>query len=456
VFARLDVEFAKQQLLTLAREFYMSPDGAIPAYEWAFSDVNPPLHPWAALRIFEVDKKMHGSEGDLEFLSDIFRYCLVYFTWWTNRKDPSDKNLFEGGFLGLDNIAVIDRSHLSSIEGAIGTTVELYQSDGTSWMGMFSLHLMEMALVLCEHGQPEYAGLASRFFQHFVFIADAMNSIERRADGQVSVWDDEDGFFYDVLRVSGNPDEYLTLRLRSLAGIIALFAVSPLDLGEIEKRASDKVAERIEWFVRQHPDLLSQAMTRTESGREGHLLAFVNLNQLRRVLARVFDEAEFLSAHGVRAISRTYLENPFTVSIRGVTLTEQYEPAESSIGLFGGNSNWRGPVWFPINFLLIESLRRYYDFLGDSYTVEYPTHSGRQENLSTIADDLAARLVGIFERGSDGTRPVYGASTKFQDPHWRDLVLFYEYFHGDNGAGIGASHQTGWTGLVAELLQAQS
>ncbi|AGA34964.1 hypothetical protein TVNIR_3328 [Thioalkalivibrio nitratireducens DSM 14787] len=456
VFARLDAEFAKEQLLILAREFFMSPNGAIPAYEWSFNDVNPPLHAWAALRIFHIDKQQRGGDGDTRFLADVFRYCLMYFTWWTNRKDPSNRNLFEGGFLGLDNISVIDRSHLGELEGQLGRPLDLYQSDGTSWMGMFSLNVMEMALILAEHGATEYARLASKFFQHFVFIADAMNSIERRSQGQVSVWDDEDGFFYDVLKVGGNPEQYHTLRLRSLVGIVALFPVAVLDLDAIEPTSAKGLKGRIEWFVAQHPELLDQALTTHDSGAERHLLTFVKPEQLRRVLTRVFDELEFLSPHGIRGISRAYRDKPFSMQIDGVTLSERYEPAESSVGLFGGNSNWRGPVWFPINFLLIDALRRYHAFFGDSFQIEYPARSGRRCDLREIADDLAERLVGIFERGTAGRRPVHGGNEIFQDdPNWRDLFLFYEYFHGDNGAGIGASHQTGWTGLAAELLSSK-
>jgi len=456
VFAPLDVAFAKQQLLILAREFYMSPNGAIPAYEWSFSDVNPPLHAWAALRIFAVEKQLHGGEGDVQFLTDIFRYCLLYFTWWTNRKDSSDKNLFEGGFLGLDNISVIDRSHLSELEDQIGRPVELYQSDGTSWMSMFSLNVMEMAITLGEHSQAEYARLASKFFQHFVFIADAINSVEKRSAGNVSVWDEHDGFYYDVLKVGGSPEQYHSIKLRSLVGIIALFPVAILDLEKIEPQSAEGLKHRIEWFLRQHPELLDQALSSHRSHGERHLLTLVKPERLRRILARVFDENEFLSPHGIRSISRAYLDQPYMLSVDGATLTERYEPAESSVGLFGGNSNWRGPVWFPINFLLIDALRRYHAFFGDSFQLEYPTGSGQQRTLAEVADDLSQRLIGIFERDASGTRPVFGGSKTFQeDVHWRDLVLFYEYFHGDNGAGIGASHQTGWTGLVAELLRNQ-
>ncbi len=454
VFSRLDVEFAKNQLLMLAREFYMSPTGAIPAYEWAFGDVNPPLHPWAALQIFEIEKQMHGGSGDTHFLANIFRYCLTYFTWWTNQKDSDDKNLFEGGFLGLDNISIIDRSHLNDLANKIGRPLELYQSDGTAWMGLFCLNLMEIALKLTA-SQPEYARMADKFFQHFVFIADAAKSIEHRSGGQVSLWDNGDGFFYDVLKV-GNPDEYLSIKLRSLVGIIATFPVAILDMDEISSVTAGGLRKRIEWFMAQHPELLDQALTPHESGATKHLLSFVDQDRLKRVLARVFDEKEFLSPHGIRGISRAHLDPPYRLKVAGETLTEQYDPAESTSGLFGGNSNWRGPVWFPINFLLIASLRRYHEFFGDQFTVEYPVGGGQQRNLSEIADDLSKRMVAIFERGGDGKRPFNGGNETFQqDPNWRNLILFYEYFHGDNGAGLGASHQTGWTGLVSELLRSK-
>jgi hypothetical protein len=453
VFARLDVEFAKNQLRYLAREWYMSPDGAVPAYEWAFGDVNPPLHAWAALRILEIERDVHGGAGDAGFLADIFQYCLMYFTWWTNRKDAGDNNLFQGGFLGLDNISIIDRSHLESLEAQIGRDVEIYQSDGTSWMGMFSLHLMEMALLLEDLGRPEFARLASKFFQHFVFIADAMNSIERRSDGRLRLWDEADGFYYDALVVRGNPDEYLQITLRSLVGIIALFPVATLDMAELTRGdRNHELAKKIAWFDKAHAELLGQA-TSLQEDQDVHLLSFVKPDRLRRILRRVLDESEFLGPHGIRGISRCYLDEPCTLDIDGARLSVRYEPAESSVGLFGGNSNWRGPVWFPVNFLFIETLLRYHAYLGDSFTVEYPTGSGREHTLREVADDLRQRLTGTFLRGPDGRRPVHGGSPTFQgDPHWRDHLLFYEYFHGDNGAGIGASHQTGWTGLVAELL----
>jgi hypothetical protein len=451
VFARLDVEFAKNQLRHLAREWFMSPDGAVPAYEWNFGDANPPLHAWAAMRILKIEQEVHGDDGDAEFLADIFRYCLMYFTWWTNRKDGSDNNLFQGGFLGLDNISIIDRSHLADLESQIGRSVELYQSDGTSWMGMFSLHLMEMALQLEKLGQPEYARLAGTFFQHFVFIAEAMNSLEQRSDGQLRLWDEADGFYYDALLVRGAPDQYLKVGLRSLVGIIALFPVARLDLDGLTA-GDHELAKKIGWFERAHAELIDQA-TVSRDGESVHLLSFVKPDRLKRILARVLDTSEFLGPHGIRGISRAYLDEPYALDVDGARLTVGYEPAESSIGLFGGNSNWRGPVWFPINFLLIETLQRYHGYLGDDFTVEFPTGSGQQHTLADVARELGQRLTSTFVRGADGRRPVFGGSELFQeDPHWRDHLLFYEYFHGDNGAGIGASHQTGWTGLVAELL----
>jgi hypothetical protein len=454
VLARVDPGFAKYGLLVLAREWFMSPQGAVPAYEWAFGDVNPPLHAWSALRVFEIEKEMTG-EGDTKFLEAIFRYCLLYLTWWTNREDDGDKNLFQGGFLGLDNISIIDRSNLDSIEGAIGRALEFYQSDGTSWMAMFSLDIMRIALKLSETA-PEYGRLAARFFQHFVFIADAINSIERRAASQVKLWDDQDKFFYDVLRVSGGgaPEEYVSVKLRSLVGIITLFPVFVVDMELLEEAAKGQLIGRLEWFAKQHPDLLGQVMT--GDGKQGmQMLSLVKPDRLREILERVLDEAEFLGPHGVRSISRAYRDPPYSVDIHGQTLSARYEPAESSVSVFGGNSNWRGPVWFPINFLLIQALQRFHEYLGDDFKVAYPSGSGEQHTLAEVAADLSQRLVQIFERGSDGRRPVYGGTKVFQeDPHWRDLVLFYEYFHGDNGAGLGASHQTGWTGLCAELLRA--
>ncbi|WP_437535133.1 glucosidase [Sorangium sp. So ce726] len=458
VLARVDARFAKDQLLVLAREWYTSPAGAVPAYEWAFGDVNPPLHAWAALRIFEIEQEMTGGPGDVQFLADIFQHCLVYFTWWINRKDADDNNLFQGGFLGLDNISIIDRSHLDALEETICRRIEMYQSDGTSWMAMFSLDMLRIALRLAETAE-EYGSLASKFFQHFVFIADAINAIEHRSAGsaaQVTLWDENDNFYYDALKISGVgvPDEYLSVKLRSLVGIIALFPVFLLDPSEIERRAMGQIAGRIQWFTLQHKELLEGTMSAEDQGGR-RLLSLVKPERLRAILERVLDEGEFLGPHGVRGISGAHRDPPYSLDVSGETLSVRYEPAESVENVYGGNSNWRGPVWFPINFMLIQALRRYHEYLGDGFKVAYPSGSGEQHTLAEVATDLSRRLVRIFERGADGKRPVYGGTRAFQeDPHWRDLMLFYEYFHGDNGAGLGASHQTGWTGLCAELLRA--
>jgi len=457
VLSRLDPRFAKNQLLILAREWFMSPDGAVPAYEWAFGDVNPPLHAWAALRIFEIEKEMTGAPGDVGFLADIFRYCLIYFTWWANRKDAEDNNLFQGGFLGLDNISIIDRSHLDGLEQSIGRKVQMYQSDGTSWMAMFSLDMMRIALELSKT-DAEYGRLACKFFQHFVFIADALNAIEHRSAGtatKVKLWDDGDQFYYDVLEISGGdaPDEYLSVKLRSLVGLITLLPVIMVDPGATETGAMKQIRGRLEWFALQHPELLEDTMSADDpSGRM--LFSLVKPERLRAILGRMLDEAEFLGPHGVRGVSRAHLDPPYSLDVEGEVLSVRYEPAESAENVYGGNSNWRGPVWFPINFLLIEALRRFHAYLGDDFKVAYPSGSGQEHTLAEVATDLGRRLVSIFERGADGRRPVYGGTKAFQeDPRFRELVLFYEYFHGDNGAGLGASHQTGWTGLCAELLR---
>jgi len=450
VFARIDIQFAKEQLLILAREFYMSPAGAIPAYEWAFDDANPPLHAWAALRILQTEKETTGKES-LDFAEEVFKYCLLYFTWWTNRKDPDGDDLFGGGFLGLDNIAVINRSNIEGLEGYLGRGLRLLQSDGTSWMGHFCINLMELAIKLSPLGH-EYSRLANKFMQHFVHIGERIDGFEHPVDGAVELWDEEDGFFYDVLKLDrdGGGSEYMPVKLRSLVGVIPLFPVLHLELSKMEEGASEEFLERIDWYLTRHPDLFDKVW---DKNGDNHLLSFVDPDRLRRILSRIFDEAEFLSPHGLRSISRRYADEPFTLNVHGHVLSERYEPAESSHGDFGGNSNWRGPIWFPVNFLFIETLGRYHAYLGDEFTVEYPTRSGQMLTLAQIADDLAGRLVSIFEE-KDGVRPVFGGSGVFRDDaHWQDCILFYEYFHGDNGAGIGASHQTGWTGLVAELLQ---
>jgi hypothetical protein len=450
VFARLDCAFAKEQLLTISREWYMSPDGAVPAYEWAFDDVNPPLQAWAALRILRTEAETTGTE-DLDFAQSIFNYSLMYFTWWANRKDPEGDDMFGGGFLGLDNIAVINRSNIEALEGYLGRGLRLCQSDGTSWMGLFCLSMLELALKLAPRS-AEYTRLGNKFLQHFVEIGSKIDGFEHPLDGQIKLWDEDDGFYYDVLRIDrdGGGNEYIPIKLRSLVGLIPLLPVLAIDMSSLEPGTSRELLARIDWFGRIHPQMLARVW---DHSADSHLLSFVDPDRLRRILARVFDESEFLAPYGIRSISRAYRDTPFTVNVHGHELSERYEPAESSHGDFGGNSNWRGPIWFPINFLLVEALRRYHAYLGDGFTVEFPTGSGRQLTLSAIADELARRLVSVFE-GTTGRRPVFGGVDLFQhDPEWNRHILFYEYFHGDNGAGIGASHQTGWTGLVAELMR---
>jgi hypothetical protein len=438
--ALVDSDFAKQQLLLMLREWYMHPNGQLPAYEWAFGDVNPPVHAWAAWRVYKIDKKRRGA-GDTVFLRRIFQKLLLNFTWWVNRKDAHGMNIFQGGFLGLDNIGVFDRS------APLPTGGHIAQSDGTSWMAMYALNLMAMALELAEE-DAAYEDVASKFWEHFLYIARAMN---RRGAEDISLWDENDGFFYDVLHLPEGGA--FPMKVRSMVGLIPLYAVETLE-PELLERLPD-FRRRMEWFINHRSDLTQNvACMRTPGRGERRLLSVVNRDQLRRVLQVMLDENEFLSPHGIRAVSRHHRDNPYRLRVNGMEHRVDYEPAESSSGLFGGNSNWRGPIWFPVNFLLIESLQKFHHYLGDEFRVECPTGSGQFMNLREVADEISHRLSRIFLRGADGRRPVHGGAEKFQtDPHWRDLALFYEYFHGDNGAGIGASHQTGWTGLVAKLLQ---
>ena len=433
--ALVDSDFAKEQLVLMLREWYMHPNGQLPAYEWAFGDVNPPVHAWAAWRVYKVDKKRRGR-GDPVFLERVFHKLLLNFTWWVNRKDAEGRNVFQGGFLGLDNIGIFDRSQ------PLPTGGHIEQADGTSWMAMYTLNLLAIALELARDN-PAYEDVASKFLEHFVYIAHAMNTL--------GLWDETDGFYYDVLHLPD--DRHLPLKVRSMVGLIPLFAVETLDSELLGRLPSFK--RRLEWFIDHRPDLtLGCACMRTPGREKRRLLSIANPERLRRVLALMLDEREFLSPYGIRAISRYHHDHPFTLTIDGMERRVNYEPAESSTGLFGGNSNWRGPIWFPVNYLIIESLQKVHYYLGDDYMVECPTGSGRMMTLWEVSAELARRLSRIFLRGPDGRRPVYGGTEKFQhDPHWRDLVLFYEYFHGDNGAGIGASHQTGWTGLVAKLMQ---
>ncbi len=437
--ALVDPDYAKSQLRLFLREWYLHPNGQIPAYEWAFGDVNPPVHAWACWRVFQIDRKLN-DRADYAFLESAFHKLLLNFTWWVNRKDATGSNIFEGGFLGLDNIGVFDRS--APLPG--GGYLE--QSDATSWMAMYCLNMLKIALELASKVDPIYEDIASKFLEHFLYIANAMN-------GQMSsgLWDETDGFFYDRLRM---PDgSAIPLRIRSMVGLIPIFAVDT-----IEPQVMDCLPgfrRRMEWFVRHRPDLCGNIASLSREGMESRrLMSLMIRPRLVRVLERMCDEEEFLSPYGLRALSKFHQANPFVLHQNGQEYRVDYEPAESSTGLFGGNSNWRGPVWFPLNFLMIESLQRLSYYYGDDFRIEFPTRSGQFKNLGEVAAELSRRLSRIFLRNQEGRRPVYGAAEKFQsDPHFRDYVWFYEYFHGDNGAGIGASHQTGWTALVAKLLQ---
>ncbi len=438
--ALVDSDFAKKQLALMTREWYMHPNGQLPAYEWALGDVNPPVHAWAAWRVYKIEKKRRGT-GDRRFLERVFHKLLLNFTWWVNRKDSEGKNIFQGGFLGLDNIGVFDRS------APLPTGGHIEQADGTGWMAMYSLNLLAIAMELARE-DPAYEDVASKFWEHFVYIAYAINDISH--DG-IQMWDDDDGFFYDVLHMPSG--SHFPLKVRSLVGLIPLFAVETLEPEAVDRLSGFK--RRMEWFIDNRPDLTHNlACMRTPGRGERRLLSMVNQDRLRSILKVMLNENEFLSPYGIRSVSRYHLKRPYMLGVNGDVHRVDYEPAESSTGLFGGNSNWRGPIWFPVNYLLIESLQKFHYYLGDDFKVECPTGSGQMMTLWEVAAELSRRLTHIFQRGADGRRPVNGGVEKFQaDPHWRDLILFYEYFHGDSGAGIGASHQTGWTGLVAKLLQ---
>jgi hypothetical protein len=445
----LDPEFAKRQLIILTREWYMHPNGQLPAYEWAFNDVNPPVHAWAALRIYQIEQKMYGRSvrcsectgGDRRFLERVFQKLLLNFTWWVNREDVEGKNVFQGGFLGLDNIGAFDRSR------SLPNGVHLNQADGTSWMAMYCLNLMSIALELAKEDLA-YEDIASKFFEHFLYIADAINGV---GDTELALWDETDGFYYDALKLpNGN---HFLMKVRSLVGLVPLFAVATL-----EQETPDQFPEfkkRVQWFRQHRPDLVENVVClETEGVKARALLAIVGQDRLRRILHRMLDENEFLSPYGIRSVSKFHASNPYVLQTHGSEYRIDYEPAESTTGLFGGNSNWRGPVWFPMNYLIIESLQKYHHYLGDEFKVECPTGSGQMLTLWQVATELSQRLIRTFVNDTNGKRPIYGGIETFQNnPDWHDLILFNEYFHGDNGAGIGASHQTGWTGLVAKLIQ---
>ena len=438
--ALVDSQFAKEQLILLLREWYMHPNGQLPAYEWAFGDVNPPVHAWAAWRIYKIEKRRTG-QGDRAFLERVFHKLLLNFTWWVNRKDAEGMNIFQGGFLGLDNIGVFDRSKMLPTGG------HLEQSDGTSWMAMYTLNLLAIALELASDN-PAYEDVASKFWEHFVYIAHAMNNL---GHDNMGLWDEEDGFYYDGLRL---PDgSSIPMKVRSMVGLIPLFAVETLEPELLHRMPSFR--RRLEWFIDNRPDLTRNVACMRTAGRgERRLLSIADENKLRRILQSMLDESEFLSPHGIRSISRFHREHPYTLNFDSVEHRVDYDPAESRSGIFGGNSNWRGPVWFPLNYLLIESLQKFHHYFGDDFKVECPTRSGRYLTLWEVARELSQRLSRTFLRDVAGRRPVYGDWEKFQnDPYWRDLILFFECFHGETGRGVGASHQTGWTGLVAKMLQ---
>jgi mannosylglycerate hydrolase MGH1-like protein len=437
----VDTDFALDQLDLMLRNHYQHPNGQIPAYEWNFSDVNPPVHAWAAMQLYLKDKARKNGKGDIEFLKYAFAKLLVNFTWWVNRKDRTGANVFEGGFLGLDNIGVFDRS------SPLPTGGYLEQADGTAWMVFFSQQMLRIAVELALHDHI-YEEFVQRFFGHTVFIARAMDRVGENHD---EMWDETDGFFYDVLRL---PDGSATrLRVRSMVGLLPLAAVVVFEEDILAKLP--RVREGLAPFIKHRDEVFHGMHTPDIPGVAGRrMISILNESKLRRILTRMLDENEFFGPYGIRALSRYHRDNPFIFNVAGQEYRVGYWPGDSESGMFGGNSNWRGPVWMPVNFLLLNALLRLYSYYGDNFKIECPTGSGKVTNLLGVARELSERLIRTFTRGADGKRPVYGGSEKFQnDPHWRDLILFYEYFHGDNGAGIGASHQTGWTGTVARIIQ---
>ena len=435
----VDPDLAKQQLELMLQADYIHPNGQLPAYEWDFGAVNPPVHSFAAFFVYEIDRARNGGIGDTRFLGHVFQKLIANFTWWSNRKDLSGRNVFQGGFLGLDNIGVFDRS------APLPTGGHMDQADGTGWMALSAQTMLQIAVELAGH-DPVYEPLALKFFEHFMWIGSALG---RMGDQQDDLWDEEDGFFYDVLRLPDGTAQ--RLKVRSMVGLVPLCAATVFEPAELA-RVSNAV-ERGDAFLARFPQLGEHIALPTKPGHNGRtLLAVLNEERLRRVLHRMLDEEEFLSPFGIRSLSRFHRDDPFRFQVGERTYFVGYQPAESESGSFGGNSNWRGPVWMPINLLIIRALLNLYRYYGDAFTIECPTGSGSSLTLLQVAAEIARRIFTIFHRGPDGRRPLYGDTEKFQtDPHWRDLVLFYEYFHGDNGAGIGASHQTGWTGCVSLL-----
>jgi hypothetical protein len=438
--ALIDPAFAKHQLVLLTREWYMHPNGQVPAYEWAFGDVNPPVHAWAAWRVYQIDRNQNGGMADRAFLERVFHKLLLNFTWWVNRKDVEGHNIFQGGFLGLDNIGAFDRS------AQLPTGGHLDQSDGTSWMAMYSLNLMRIALELARSNHV-YEDIATKFFEHFLQIAEAMSGM---GGERVEIWDEDDKFFYDVLHL---PDgDQIRLKVRSMVGLIPLYAVETLEPELLNELPHFKA--RLEWFLEHRPELAALVSRWSDMGRgDRRLLSLLRGHRMKCLLLRMLDETEFLSDYGVRALSRIHEQHPYVFHFEGHDLSVRYQPAESDSNLFGGNSNWRGPIWFPLNYLLIESLQKFHHYYGSDFTVECPVRSGHFLTLEQVAQELSSRLIKLFMRDSQGRRAVFGSVDKLQnDPNFRDYLQFYEYFHGNNGRGIGASHQTGWTSLVAKLL----
>ena len=433
----VDPEFAKQQLLLLTKEWYMHPNGQMPAYEWAFSDVNPPVHAWAAWRIYKTETFMEDPVRDRQFLEEIFHKLLLNFTWWVNKKDENGNSVFEGGFLGMDNIGVFDRSNAHLPNGWV-----IEQSDGTSWMAMFTLNMMRMALELAKEN-PTYQSLATKFFEHFLYIAGAMYNVNNEG---IDLWDSEDEFFYDVISLPGNGR--VIMKVRSMVGLIPLFAVEVLD--EEIFQTMPEFTQRLDWFLQNRPDLANLISRWGERGKnQTHLLSLLRGHRMKSLLRRMLDTKEFLSDFGIRALSRIHLNEPYRLHF-----IIRYQSGESDSFMFGGNSNWRGPIWFPVNYMIIKSLHRFHNYYGEDFQIEYPTGSGQLRNLQQIADDLAERLISIFRKDESGARPMYGTDVLLQsDEHFDDLLLFYEYFDGDTGRGLGANHQTGWTALVAKLIQ---
>jgi hypothetical protein len=438
--AMVDAGFAKRQLLLMTREWYMHPSGQLPAYEWALGDVNPPVHAWASWRVFQIDRKQRGDAGDIRFLERVFHKLMINFTWWVNRKDAHGNNVFQGGFLGLDNIGLFDRS------APLPTGWHISQSDGTSWMAMYSLNLMRIALELAQHNDT-YEDIASKFFEHFLHIAGAM-----AAAGDVGLWDEEQAFYYDWLEMS-NPRRRMPLRVRSMVGLIPLFAVEVLEADVLDRLPGFR--KRMEWFLNSRKDLYDLVSHWEVPGvGQRRLLSLLRGRRMKALLRRMLDEQEFLSQYGVRALSRVHLDHPVHLEQGGQQFTVRYAPGESDTDLFGGNSNWRGPIWMPVNYLLIESLQKFHHYYGPDFKVECPVGSGQKVTLLEASEEVSRRVLSLFARDNHGRRPLFGDEEKFQsDRHFRDYLIFPEYFHGDTGRGIGATHQTGWTGLVAKLIQ---